>query len=114
MMFPEKTHIHIHSIEEFREVIRYYSLPENGEYYVDSLGERNCLMYPYIYQYTNRDTLLSARRLPKDGYNVLEYDEWISLIQASDFEPATKDELVAFIHSVNQLSGTLLEKIIKE
>ncbi len=113
MMFPERTHIHIHSIEEFREVIQYYSQPENGEYYVDHLGEHNCLDYPFIY-YTGNDGLLSARSYPRDNYSVLEYDEWIPLIRASDFEPATKDELVAFIHSVNQLGGTLVEKIIKE
>ena len=97
-MFPEKTHIRICSVSEYIEVTSYYSLPENGEMRpIRELTIGNCLRYPYITRKKKDLTKITARSVPYSDYKVIEFGDWLNLINADDFDPVPQDDFERFI-----------------
>ena len=67
-----ETAIHIHSISEFEEVVRYY---EQEGLRTSALNALNCIDYPYLHIYRGDRSIITGSSEP-GNLMIVEFDDW--------------------------------------
>lgn len=92
--------VHIHSVEQANQVFEYYARPENGGYTHTSVGEGNCLEYPYLMpsRYSERD-IMGATRTTGYDRKAVEFDDWFDYINRdmAAQSPTSAEDIASFI-----------------
>ena len=102
-MWPENTHIHVTSVEEFHAVMEYYS--EFGYRLADGYHDGNFRDYPYMGSvafvgeiYEKRANEITGWHGRPDGRKTIEFDEWEAMYKMTpEFEPADTSALDALL-----------------